>query len=67
MCQNAAERLQRESYLYQVSRNKGKRLKQFAPCHKGLVYTRECGDGNERPQMLVTMEAALTHCDAIRI
>ena len=61
MCQNAAERLQREAYAHQMKKRKTA-LKQFNPCQKGLVYTREMGEGNPRPQTLVTQEAAITYC-----
>ena len=62
MCRNAADRLQREAYRKQMG-GRNRPLSVFHPCEKGLVYTAELGRGCTRPQSLVTMEAALTHCE----
>lgn len=65
MCENAASRLQREAYEAQM-RGRSTPLKHFTPCPRGLVYTAEIGNGNERPQILVTQEAALIYCQCHR-
>lgn len=62
LCQNAAFRLQAEAYAAQ-SKNGTKKLRQFNPCPKGLAYTKELADGNQRAQSLVWNDVYMTSCD----
>lgn len=60
-CQNAAFRLQAEAYAKQSQGGRIK-LKQFLPCAKGLVYSKEAAYPT-RVLAQVANEVVTTHCN----
>lgn len=58
-CQNAAFRLQRECY---EQTKPSRKVRQFIPCPKGLIYSNELGKPEIRPMSLIWNEVSLTPC-----
>lgn len=61
-CQNAAFRLQSECYALQSNKGK-KKLRQFIPCAKGLIYSAELSRDEPRVLSLIENEVVMTPCD----
>lgn len=60
-CRNAAERLQAEAYAEQSNGGKRK-LRQFIPCARGLVFSAELAKDTPRVLSEIENEALLTPC-----
>ena len=60
-CQNAANRLQAEAYAQQSNGGRRK-LKQFFPCARGLVFSKELAKEFPRVLSEIENEALLTPC-----